>query len=165
MTAKDVAERIVGGAGSDAEVSDNAARRVKKVKLRTGNGSTPASPNGTRASSPVVGSATSPLAEGAAGVKKRKWTGFDCENEALANTSAGTVAQGPVGPLPSPAELRAAIPAEGISLTAILALFGNRAKNPNFLTLIKQNATFESATRTLYPKKVVEKQETPGRTP
>jgi len=74
----------------------------------------------------------------------------------------GPAAQGTPGPLPTLEELRALIPAEGITLTATIAHFGTRTKNAEFLTLIKQNCIFDTKTKMLYPKKALDKPETPG---
>jgi len=71
-------------------------------------------------------------------------------------------AQGTPGPLPTLEELRALIPAEGITLTATIAHFGARTKNAGFLTLIKQNCVFDQKAKMLYPKKALEKAETAG---
>ncbi|KAF2097179.1 hypothetical protein NA57DRAFT_77433 [Rhizodiscina lignyota] len=122
-------KRLAGaGSGSDTEVSVS-GRKIKKQKA-VSRASPSGTPGGSRAVSPSR--AASP---GAPPVQKP--------------------APPPTGPPPTPEEIRQVLPAEGIMIKDLLAIFKGREKTngKEFIDMVKQNSHYDKANKLLFPKK------------
>lgn len=133
--------RPQAGAGSDGELSD-AGRRPTKLRLHSAQASRAASPIGSRTASPAPGAQVQ-------GAPRRK--GLSLVFLLIVFSRADASAE-PPGLLPSAAEIRAAVPAEGISLSELIRKFGPAAKAEGFSALLRANVQFQSSSKMLFPR-------------
>ena len=146
------------GSGSEAERAGSGADSDgtrKRLKLKFGGGSKNQSPTGSRAGSPDRG--PQPAATTAAAPPRAASPRPVSPPVPARPTSPPQAAAGPAKPLPSATEVRAAIPAAGISMKALLAKLGigmgslSQEDRTPFLTMVKQVSKYDSGTKLLRP--------------
>ncbi|KAF2009759.1 hypothetical protein BU24DRAFT_437311 [Aaosphaeria arxii CBS 175.79] len=128
------------GSGSESEMTDTGkskkSKDKSKLKFKLGSGSTPSgSPTGSRASSPAA----------------TQLNGSRAGSPAASSPGASATTQ---KALPSASEIYKAIPAEGMTIQGLIAIFKGRVGASNtqlFIRLVRSVANFDKARGRVFP--------------